>query len=150
MIGNIAHSREKAPDFSLPQLNGSQVIKLSNSLGKVVYLDFWASWCPSCVKVLPMLEQWQNQFPKKLKILTINVDENEQQAVSFLKRLNITLAVGYDQDLTVARAYQATVLPYSFIINHHGDIIYKHKGFQADDDKLLKQKLIEALKAVER
>jgi thiol-disulfide isomerase/thioredoxin len=121
-------------------------IRLSDYYGKVIYLDFWASWCASCVKSLPLFQQWQQELGDDFVVISVNVDEFKDDALTMIKRLQLNYPIGYDKDLTVAKMYATSVLPYAFIIDKSGNIYYKHIGFKDRDGEKLKMMIMELLK----
>ena len=78
---------QKAPEFKAPALDGGKSLSLAAYRGKVVYLDFWASWCPPCLTSLPLLEELRKEFPSdQFQILAVNVDQDPEKARKFLER----------------------------------------------------------------
>jgi thiol-disulfide isomerase/thioredoxin len=135
-----------AKDFLLFDIQSQAPIKLSHYYGKVIYLDFWASWCSSCAKALPLFKQWQQELGDDFIVISINVDEDKADGLAMTKRLKLTYPVGYDSTLEVAKMYGTSVLPYSFIIDKAGNIHYQHIGFQDKDAKKLEKTIINLLK----
>jgi len=119
----------QAPDFSLESIQGDYV-RLSDLRGKVILLNFWASWCPPCRYEMPtfqkLFQQYQNQ---KFVLLTINLTAQDSTNAldAFIQKYNLTLPILLDKDGKVARTYQIQSLPTTFIIGANGiiqDIIY--------------------------
>ena len=138
-FSSIAKANEDLADnFSLMDIQTNNVVQLSHYQGKVIYLDFWASWCSSCAKALPLFSRWQNNFGEDFVVISINVDEDKLNGILMAKKLALTYPVAYDGDLKVASLYNVKALPTSFIINKRGRIVYRHLGFkQQDVDKLV-------------
>ena len=126
-----------AKNFSLFDITSQEKIELSDYYGKVIYLDFWASWCASCAKSLPLFQQWQQELGDDFVVISVNVDENKSDALAMIKKLQLNYPIGYDKDLTIAKMYATSVLPYAFIIDKNSNIFYRHIGFKdSDEDKL--------------
>ena len=141
---NIFAQTNKAPDFELKDIHSEKSIHLSDYRGKVVYLDFWASWCSVCLKSLPLFSQWQQRYGQDFVVISVNVDEVKQHGIDMANRLNLNYLVLYDENMSIAKSYNASLLPSSFIIDTNGDVHYKHLGFKlGDGDKL--EKIIQQL-----
>jgi thiol-disulfide isomerase/thioredoxin len=127
-----------AKNFSLLDITSQVKIELSEYYGKVIYLDFWASWCSSCAKSLPLFQQWQQELGDDFVVISVNVDEYKDDALAMIKKLQLNYPIGYDEDFKVAKMYSTSVLPYAFIIDKSGNIYYKHIGFKDSDEEKLK------------
>ena len=113
----------KAPSFSLKTLDGNQVV-LDNLKGKYILLKFWATWCPSCVEELPMMEKFSEGRKDQLVILMAAIDgEKERKIKHHVKEKKITLPVLLDPKAKTARAYGVSFIPISFLINREGLIM---------------------------
>ncbi|MFO0917234.1 MAG: TlpA disulfide reductase family protein [Planctomycetaceae bacterium] len=133
-----------ALDFTLPFLDGSE-FKLSESRGKVVVLDFWATWCGPCLQAMPQVEQVVAEFPEsEIQLAAVNLEESAKQVTATLARHQLKAPVVLDQDGIVARKYAASVIPQTVIIDRQGDVVRVFVGGGPD----LADQLREALKAV--
>lgn len=130
-----------AIDFSLDDIQTNLPVSLSDYQGKVIYLDFWASWCTSCAKALPLFNLWRDEFGENFIVLSVNVDENKSDGLAMAQKLSLKYPILYDGNLAVATLYQVTALPISFIIDGKGVIKYKHIGFKEADVNELKSKI---------
>ena len=120
---------DAAPDFKLYTLDGDEV-KLSDYLGKVVILDFWATWCAPCRKGIPDLISIQNEYKDDLVVIGISFDQpaTQDQLIPFIERQRIDYPIVLG-DLEVSAAYgNIQAIPTSFIIDQEGNIINKHIG----------------------
>lgn len=126
----------KAPSFTLPSDKGK--VSLKRYRNKVVYLDFWASWCEPCRQSFPWMNDMHHRYSKRgLKIISINLDENKSDAKRFLKQIPAAFTVAYDPKGRIAEKYKIKVMPSSFIINRSGKIVRIHEGFHfSDKDKM--------------
>ena len=113
----------KAPSFCLKTLDGNQVV-LNDLKGKHILLKFWATWCPSCLEELPMMEKFSEGRKDQLVILMAAIDgEKEKKVRRHIKKRKITLPVLLDCKAKTARAYGISFIPISFLINREGLIV---------------------------
>lgn len=120
--------RSAAPDFTLKDLDGNDV-KLSDFRGKVVFLNFWATWCPYCVEEMPDLQKANDTLAKEGKavILAVDVAENSEIVKKYVSDKKLSLKVLLDTDGRIADIYKVTGIPITFIINRDGTI-YNYMG----------------------
>ncbi|MFQ5545736.1 MAG: peroxiredoxin family protein [Acidiferrobacterales bacterium] len=118
-----------APVFSLRNLAGD-VVKLEQFRGQYVVLNFWATWCPPCVKEMPSMERLQQHFKdKRFRVVAISLDKEPKQKVqSFVSKLNLTFSILLDPKGIAALPYGARDLPSTFILNTDGQVIAAAKG----------------------
>jgi thiol-disulfide isomerase/thioredoxin len=131
---------EKAPSFTLDGDNGS--ISLKQFRGKVVYIDFWASWCVPCRKSFP----WMNAMQAKYKsegfvVLGVNLDEDKQAAKKFLQQIPAKFTIAYDPDGETPGKYQVAVMPTSYLIDRSGNIVDSHRGFKKSQTDEMEHKI---------
>lgn len=114
-----------------PQSNAqSSQFNIADYKGKVVYLDFWASWCGPCKQSFPYMAGLKQQYGAKgLAVVTVNMDKSPAQAAAFMKKVGVTLPVTYDTSGKVAKQYGVKDMPTSIIIDRSGKIRFTHKGF---------------------
>ena len=130
---------EIAPKFKLP--TAKSAISLSSYKGKLVYVDFWASWCGPCRKSFPWMTELQKKHRKDLKVIAINLDQNRAEAVKFLKQTPPGFTVAYDAAGKIAEAYNVKAMPSSYLIDRKGRIISKHAGFRNKDKNEVEAKI---------
>lgn len=118
-----------APDFTLVNMQGEEV-SLSQLKGKVVVLNFWATWCPPCREEMPSMERlFQETKDKGLVMLAVNAENNGRTAVSrFLEKNPYDFTILLDPDAEVQNAYGVFRLPESFIIDRNGVVVEKIIG----------------------
>jgi thiol-disulfide isomerase/thioredoxin len=147
-----ANAEEKASSWkqgqAAPSLSGYGLAgSLPATKGKVVYLDFWASWCGPCKKSFPVLEKWHKAYAGKgLVVLGVSVDEDKAAMEAFLKKQGVTFPNVHDAAQKLVAAADAATMPTSIIIDRKGAIHLVHKGFKPADEAELTKK-IEALLA---
>ena len=119
-----------APLFSLNSLQDDQVHALKDYRGKVIYLDFWASWCGPCRKSLPALSKLQDELGhESFEVLAINLDGNPRDGLAFLKQYPVSYTVLADRSGKTSRAYDLVGLPSSVLIDKRGIIVSSWQGF---------------------
>ncbi len=117
-----------APDFSLTLFDGRN-IRLSDFRGKVVFLNFWASWCPPCRAEARLLEQsWQRYKNQGVVFLGIDMQDTEEAARRFIQEFGVTYMNGRDPNNRIAINYGVYGIPETFFIDKEGQITYKHIG----------------------
>jgi cytochrome c biogenesis protein CcmG/thiol:disulfide interchange protein DsbE len=117
-----------APPFTLPLFDGSR-LALDQLRGKVVFLNFWASWCPPCRAEARMLEAaWQKYREQGVVFVGANIQDEEASARAFLREFGITYPNGLDHGARIAIEYGVWGLPETFFIDRDGRITYKHVG----------------------
>ena len=113
----------KAPSFCLKTLDGNQVA-LDDLKGKYVMLKFWATWCPSCLEELPMMQKFSEGKKDELVILLTAIDgEKEKKVRRAIEKKKFTLPVLLDPKARTARAYGVSFIPVSYLINPEGLIV---------------------------
>lgn len=117
-----------APDFTLQDLEG-RIWSLSELRGKVVFVNFWATWCAPCISELPSMKNLYNTLPKdQFTMLAILHNDEVSNAQGFVERLDITLPILVDADNRVGMEYGLTGVPETFILDKRGVIREMHRG----------------------
>ena len=118
-----------APDFSLPNLDGDTV-RLSDYSGRVIMLNIWATWCPSCVEEMPSMEKLHQELsPEGLEIIAVSIDASGMDVVKpFMEEHKLTFTALMDPDGEIRRLYKITGIPESYIIDKQGVIVAKIIG----------------------
>lgn len=125
-----------APDFQLPNLEG-QSISLSNFRGKPVFVNFWATWCPSCVSEMPYIQEIYEEWSHKgLVVLAINIGESSSQVEKFMQSHNLSFPVLLDIKRDVARRYNIRGIPTTFFIDKDGIIQAMKIGVFQDKEEI--------------
>jgi peroxiredoxin len=116
---------QQAPDFSIKDQQG-RVVKLSDYRGKVVFLNFWGTWCQPCVQEMPEMETLYRAFKdRKFQMLAISIDNDWQEVNEFYKQRNLTLPSFLDPGHQVANLYKVYKYPETFLIDANGYVV-KH------------------------
>lgn len=126
LVGNEKDNR--APAFTLQTTDGHE-LTLSDFIGTVVMINFWATWCGPCVDEMPFIQAVFEEWPQEdLALLTINVSDTKAEAQSFLDAGGFTFPVLIDSGGRVAAEYDATTIPRTFFIDTRGIIQYVREG----------------------
>jgi thiol-disulfide isomerase/thioredoxin len=134
-----------APEFELTGMSGP--VKLSNYRGKLVYVDFWASWCGPCRQSFPWMNEMQAKYGTQgLQIVGVNLDAKEKDARDFLAETPAAFAIAFDPKGATPRTYRIKGMPTSLLIDADGKIIFEHAGFNANDRADLENQIKAALK----
>ena len=136
LAGPGAEVGEKAPDFKLKSLTGNNQVSLAGLRGKVVLLDFWASWCAPCKISMPHLTKLSAKY-KKFEVIAINIDDDKENAITFLSDLNLDINAVYDETKKVVSAYDVPEMPTAFLIDQYGTVQYIHSGYSEEKMKKL-------------
>lgn len=114
--------------------------------GKVVYLDFWATWCPPCRKSMPALNQLRNDLlDSGFEVVAINVDEHQQDAEQYLKKYPVDYINIFDPSAKCPKVFNLEGMPTAYLIDKNGVIQDIHVGFRKGDIKTIRSKVLELL-----
>ena len=139
-----AFAADAAPDFKLPSAKG--MVELSKLKGKVVYVDFWASWCIPCRKSFP----WMNELHKKykdqgLEVVAVNLDKSREPIDDFLAKTPADFTIAYDPSGGTATNYKVSGMPSTYLIDRNGLLQLSHIGFRDKDKVEMESKIKELL-----
>jgi cytochrome c biogenesis protein CcmG/thiol:disulfide interchange protein DsbE len=136
-----------APQFDLQGLEGA--VKLAKLQGKVVYVDFWASWCGPCRQSFPWMNEMQAKYGARgLQVVGVNVDANSADARQFLAATPARFVIGFDPQGATPRSYGIKGMPSSVLIGPDGKVLLEHSGFRDADRAELEARIQAALGAV--
>jgi len=136
-----------APAFEAPGVRGG-VVALDAHRGKVVYLDFWASWCGPCAQALPAIERLRAEFPAEhFQVLAVNVDHEASLAKRFLARRPVGYPSALDPKGDIPGRYGVATMPTSFLIDRRGVVRHVHEGFREEDVAALRERIQELMAA---
>lgn len=129
---------EPAPAFNLPEIYSGDSQSLEQYRGKVVYLDFWASWCGPCRQSLPLLNKLRSELGEdRFEVIAINLDENPLDGKRFLEKYPVSYPVLTDNTGETPQKYQLSGMPTSYLIDQNGNLRGAHQGFRSGDiDKI--------------
>jgi thiol-disulfide isomerase/thioredoxin len=137
---------EPAPSFVLPMAAGEPVA-LDKLKGRVVYVDFWASWCGPCRRSFPWLNEMHQKYGARgLSVVGVNVDKRRADAERFLQQTPAIFTIVYDEAGKTPEAYAVKGMPSSYLIDSGGKVVAVESGFR-DEQKAVFEERIRALLA---
>ena len=138
---------DMAPNFKLPGMKTGNLTSLKYYRGKVVYLDFWASWCGPCRQSLPMLNELRKELRSSgFEVVAVNLDEDVADAKAFLKQFPVSYPILLDPKGKVPQKYELPGMPTSFLIDRRGKVRNVHIGFKKQDIKKIRKEVMSLLK----
>ncbi len=140
-----AATPKSAPDVALRSADGT-VVQLAAYKGKVLLVDFWASWCVPCKTSFPALDAIYREYqPRGLEVLAVNLDEERRHAEAFLSAHPHRMTVLFDPQGTSPLAFGVKGMPTSYVIDKTGTIRFTHMGYSGDVDVRYRQEITQLL-----
>jgi cytochrome c biogenesis protein CcmG/thiol:disulfide interchange protein DsbE len=138
---------DTAPDFTLADIEeGKPAFTLSDLRGKVVYLDFWASWCAPCLKSLPLYNELHAKYQAQgLEVVGINIDNPIEDGLDFLLDTPLDFKIPVDPDGEIPTLYDVFGMPTSYLIDPEGVVRLVHMGFRDGDLELIEEEIVKML-----
>jgi cytochrome c biogenesis protein CcmG/thiol:disulfide interchange protein DsbE len=123
----------KMPEIGLKDLGGAPV-SVSSLAGKVVIVDFWATWCAPCREELPELQKFHKKYGSQgLVIVGVSVDKEAENIKGFVDKLGLSFPIVHDVGHQVTGKYSPPKMPSSYIVDRKGIVRYVHGGYRASD-----------------
>lgn len=143
----LIHAGDVAPDFTVEMLDGSRVT-LSALRGKVVLVNFWATWCPPCRQEMSHLQKDViDRFAgKDLVVLPISRGEERKTVETFIQKMGYTFPIGLDGDQSIYKKYASNYIPRSVVVGKDGKVVYVAVGYDEEIAKAIDNAIAEALK----
>jgi peroxiredoxin len=137
----IVEIGDKAPDFTVTTDNGRNITR-ANFGGKVLVLNFWATWCPPCIDELPSLNEFQRSLADSgVVVLGVSVDKNERTYKEFLKRARVAFMTARDPEAAISASYGTFKYPETYIIDSRGEVVEKFIGPKDWSDSALLERV---------
>jgi cytochrome c biogenesis protein CcmG/thiol:disulfide interchange protein DsbE len=140
-----ASTSRPTPNVEVYTAEGGAV-RLADYKGRVVLIDFWASWCPPCKTSFPALDALYREYRDRgVEVLAVNLDERRRDAQSFLDAHPHRLTVLYDPKGVSPQAFGVKGMPSSFLVDRAGNIRFTHMGYSGDVDGRYRQEIAQLL-----
>lgn len=137
MQNHIVGVGESAPSFSITTDKGQQITPRDFG-GKVLVLNFWASWCPPCVQEAPSLNEFAKELaPSGVVVLAVSVDQNQSQYQAFIKKFQVAFQTVRDPEENLSYKYGTFQFPESYIIDRNGKVVRKFPGLPDRDGRTI-------------
>ena len=135
-----------APDFTLHAMSGPN-LQLKDQRGRVVMVNFWATWCGPCRQEMPQLNRLYEKYKSSgFVLLGVNVDDDVTKAAEVAAKLGVTFPVLLDTEKTVSKLYDVSTMPSTMIIDRDGKVRYVHRGYLAGYEESYEKQIRELLK----
>ena len=135
-----------APDFTLHAMGGPN-LRLKEQRGRVVMVNFWATWCAPCRQEMPHLNRLYEKYRGAgFVLLGVNVDDDTSKAADVAAKLGVTFPVLLDTEKTVSKLYDVSTMPSTMIIDRDGKVRYVHRGYLAGYEDNYEKQIRELLK----
>ena len=142
--GHFAQASQVAPAINLPGVQGT--VQSGDFKGKVIYLDFWASWCKPCIQSFPWLNDIQTRYKQLgFEVVAVNLDQEATAAHDFLKKIPSQFTVAFDPAGKTAEQFHVQGMPSSYLIDRQGNIRASHTGFRIEDRAKLERTITQLL-----
>ena len=136
----------KAPDFALRSLEGPN-LRLQEQRGRVVMVNFWATWCGPCRIEMPHLARLYDKYRASgFQLLGINIDEDPRQAATVATKLGLRFPVLFDTEKKVSKLYDLSTMPSTVLIDRDGKVRYIHRGYRDGYEDTYEKQIRELLK----
>jgi len=130
-----------APDFALPRLSG-EALRLSSLRGRVVLVNFWATWCKPCEEEMPAMERLYRALePEGLELLAVSVDDTREVVEAFQEERGLSFPILLDPERRVSRLYQTFRYPETLLVDRDGVVVERYVGPRDWDDPLYAERL---------
>ena len=133
---------DRAPDFQARSVTGDAQVVLHELRGKVVLVDFWASWCAPCNAAMPQLEKLSKEFPAdQFVVLGVNVDKKLDDARRALERRKVSYANASDPTGMLPKRFGLATMPTTYLIDQNGVVRVVHRGYRSGDIDVLRKQI---------
>jgi len=134
-----------APAFRLPSAGGGGEQSLEAYAGKVVIVDFWATWCAPCKQSFPAYQKLADRFKGDLVVLAVSQDDDASAVPGFLSETGVKFGALWDDGKAVAKSYDPPSMPSAFLIDTSGIVRFIHVGYRPGDERALEERVLSLL-----
>jgi peroxiredoxin len=121
---------QEAPDFVLKSASGTNM-RLSEYRGKVVMINFWATWCGPCRQEMPLLDDLYTRYERVgFSLLGVNIDDDSSRAMQMAEELGVSFPVLFDERKEVSKLYQVEAMPVTVLVDREGKVRHVHLGYK--------------------
>ena len=146
LLASISLAQEVAPDFTLKS-NSGENLRLAEQRGKVVMLNFWATWCAPCRKEMPLLDDLYNRYNAAgFELYGVNVEPESEPADKMAGEMGLSFPILYDTDSKVSRLYSVDAMPTTVVIDRDGNIRYVNRGYRDGDEEKYREQIRELIR----
>jgi len=131
-----AERQKRAPDFTIEEIGGEEIVLSDLLKDRKVVLVFWATWCPHCRAEIPYVEKFYKENKDEFAVIGINVGESKTKVSSFMQKTKISYPVALDSDSSISKLYDVVGVPTIVAINKNGETIYVGHSMQEVTDRL--------------
>ena len=141
-----AEPPSRAPDFLIYGENIAEPTMLSEYRGRVVYVDFWASWCAPCRQSFPWMNEMHARYGDDgLVVVGVNLDESRAAAQRFLRQVPAEFPIVYNPEGTLAEKYVVEAMPTSYLVGPNGRVLHRELGFRLGEKEQMERRIEAAL-----
>lgn len=135
-----------APDFSLAPVDGGAPIGPKSFAGKVVIVDFWATWCAPCKDSFPAYQRMVDKFGGELVVVGVSVDDEPNGIAAFRSSTGVKFPLVWDEGKAAAGNYKPGTMPTSYVLDRNGIVQFVHQGFRTGDASAIEEHVQRLLK----
>lgn len=140
------------PDFAITEVGGRE-FKVADLRGKIIYISFWATWCPPCLQEMPRIEKeiWRkNQHSENFVMTAIAREQTERDITPFIEKNDYTFPVAADSNRAIFKLFGNVGIPRSYVVGTDGNILFQSAGYSAADFDKMKKIIEEELKKLDK
>lgn len=130
-----------APEFSLTPAEGGDAIGPQTFAGKVLIIDFWATWCAPCKESFPAYQRLVDKYAGELVVVGVSVDDDPEGIVAFRSATGAKFPLVWDEGQVAASVYKPGTMPTSFLVDRNGIVQFVHQGFRTGDEAAIEKRV---------